>query len=342
MFSSVSRIVKSKVTIADVAKKAGVSMMTVSRVINHHESVKPKTKKNVERAMKSLGYQPNIAAQRLSSGNSGLIGVVCFQSSSAYVSQFIYGCVTRISSLGLHLVIEELDHNQPLAPQMEKLCARIQGLIILPPMHEISDVIDVAKAYKLPTALIGCDLDFDQGYPFLSLHIDDEKASEELTKHLLSMGHKHIGLITGDLKQKVSHQRTTGYQRALKRANIDHHAQLIQEGDFSYRSALMAAERLLSAKPRPTAIFASNDDMAAAVIAEAHRQGLTVPNDLSVVGFDDINTAQIVWPNLTTVYQPLQEMAVHALEFMVSEPRTKRAKLAYKIVKRGSVSRVIE
>lgn len=313
-------------------------MMTVSRVINHHDSVKPNTKKRVEKAMKTLGYQPNLAAQRLSSGKNGLIGVVCYESNSAYVSQFIYGCVRRISSLGLHLVIEEFDHEKPLGPQMQTLCERVQGVIILPPMHEIKDIMQIAEQYNLPTALIGCDLDFDSSLNFLSLHIEDEKASRLLTRHLIGEGHTRIGFITGDKKQKVSGQRLLGYTNALKKASIPYNPQFVEEGDFSYRSALLAAENLIALNPRPTAIVASNDDMAAAVIAIANKHQLRVPEDLSLVGFDDINTATLVWPQLTTIFQPLQDMAINALEFVTNQRGAKRQTLAFKMIERESTA----
>jgi LacI family transcriptional regulator len=176
--------------------------------------------------------------------------------------------------------------------------------------------------------------------------IDDYRAAHDMTRHLLSLGHRRVGFIIGDRHQHCSERRKAGFNDAIRDAALDPAvAMLMVQGDFSYRSGLDAAEVLLAAEPRPTAIFASNDDMAAATVAIAHRRGLEVPGDLTVVGFDDAPLATTIWPELTTVRQPITQMAGVAVDLLVRHIRARRAGeplpcehalMAYELVRRQS------
>jgi LacI family transcriptional regulator len=145
-----------------------------------------------------------------------------------------------------------------------------------------------------------------------------------MTRHLLTLGHRHIGFIKGHPNQTASSERQLGFEAALREADCNAHPPSLEQGFFSYRSGLDAAEKLLALRPRPTAIFASNDDMAAATVSVAHRRGLDVPRDLSVVGFDDTATATTVWPELTTIRQPISKMAEAALDLLIRKIRRRR------------------
>jgi LacI family transcriptional regulator len=157
-----------------------------------------------------------------------------------------------------------------------------------------------------------------------TIRIDNEAAAYELTQHLISLGHKRFGFIKGHPNQTVSQQRLDGFMAALKAAGIPMEDIRVEQGYFTYRSGLEAAERLLAADPRPTAVFAANDDMAAATEGLAHRLGLDVPGDLSIVGFDDTSIADNIWPALTTVHQPIAAMARAAVDLVLEEIRRNR------------------
>jgi LacI family transcriptional regulator len=158
-----------------------------------------------------------------------------------------------------------------------------------------------------------------------AIGIDDYRAAYEMTRHIISLGHLRIGFIAGHPNQTASARRLAGFRDAMAGAGLEVPASMMAQGMFNYRSGLDAAEALLSAEPRPTAIFASNDDMAAASVAIAHRVGLDVPGDLTVAGFDDAALATTIWPELTTVHQPISDMASAAVEILVRQVRARRA-----------------
>ncbi len=165
------------------------------------------------------------------------------------------------------------------------------------------------------------------GHPapgFSAVSIDDHRAAFEMTRHIAALGHQRIGFIIGNPDQTASERRLTGYRDALAAAGLPHDPALIVQGLFTYRSGLDAAERLLDLAAPPSAIFASNDDMAAATVAVAHRHGLDVPNDLAVCGFDDTALATTIWPELTTIRQPITDMSLAAVELLVKEIHSRR------------------
>ncbi len=329
---------KTKVTIADVASKANVSLMTVSRVINGANTVSVYTKQKVMDAMDALGYKPNVAARQLSSGKRGLIGVFCFASTSSFVSQFLYGCIKNTTSLGAYITVEEFNTDCSLKDQLTSFSERVEGMIILPPMSDTDALEDCITHLEVPVALIGTSKDLSRSKPdCLSIHINDVAASEACVSYLIEQGHTAIGMITGDRSQSVSNARVQGYKQALEKHRLTVDEDAIQNGDFTYRSALTAAEKLITQDNKPTAIFASNDDMAAAVIATAAKHELRVPQDLSILGFDDVNTATLVWPQLTTVRQPLHDMAEIALKFVTAGETGGVKTLPFQVIHRDSV-----
>ena len=157
------------------------------------------------------------------------------------------------------------------------------------------------------------------------VHIDDVEAAATMTRHIISLGHKRIAFVTGNPKHMASPQRLKGFEMAMAEARLSVDPQLIVNGFFTYRSGLDAAEKLLNLPEPPTAIFASNDDMAAAAITVAHRRHMDVPNDLTVCGFDDTDFALSIWPELTTIHQPIADMSRIAVEILVERIRAKRA-----------------
>jgi LacI family transcriptional regulator len=221
---------------------------------------------------------------------------------------------------------------------------RIDAVLLPPPLCDDPALLAALSAAGLPIAQIAT------GRPAGSAHavtIDDEAAAHALTTHLIGLGHRRIGFIAGNPNQTASALRRAGYERALGDAGLEPAARMIAQGDFSYRSGLLAAEKLLSQAERPTAIFASNDDMAAAVVAIAHRHHLDVPKDLSVCGFDDTAMATTVWPELTTIRQPVAEMARRAMSILAEAVRGRCAasdlarqhvRLPFQLIRRDSAS----
>src|SRR5262249_20366233 len=190
-----------------------------------------------------------------------------------------------------------------------------------PPVCESHVVLTELKKASVPTVAVATG----RFRPDAScVRIDDFKASYEMTRYLLTLGHRRIGFIKGHPNQTASGERWLGFETALREVDCKIEQPCIEQGFFSYRSGLDAADKLLAVRPRPTAIFASNDDMAAAVISVAPRRGLDVPRDLSVVGFDDTATATTVWPELTTIRQPIAQMAETALDLLIRTIRKRR------------------
>jgi LacI family transcriptional regulator len=310
------------VTIDEVASLAKVSPMTVSRVINSHSKVRDSTRERVMKAVQELGYIPNLAASSLAAAQDARIALIYTNPSAAYLRELLLGALHSAARAAAQLVIDDWDE---LDAGGERKAARalargVAGVILPPPLCESKAVIEELVGAGVPVVAIAAGR---FNHDISSVRIDDFLASKEVTEYLIKMGHTRIGFIKGHPNQTASTRRYEGYQAALKDAGIAPDAALVQQGYFTYRSALPAMEKLLALRKPPTAIFASNDDMAAAAISVAHRRGLDVPRDLSIVGFDDTSAATTVWPELTTVRQPISTMADSALEILLRTIRRK-------------------
>jgi LacI family transcriptional regulator len=319
-----SRRSRGNVTVQDVARAAGVSAMTVSRVVNGEKNVRESTRTAVLDAVKRLNYSPNTAARSLAAGEATQIGLLYSNPSAAYLSQFLVGALDGARRTGSHLLIEacegESADEQAEATRRFAL-TNVQGVILPPPLSESQPVQAELEAAGIPIVFVARGL-APEGC--LNVRIDDFGAAAAMTRHLLDLGHRKIGFIKGYPGHIAAIERLRGFRAALAEFGIDADEAPIEQGYFTYRSGLVAAERLLSRPEQPTAIFASNDDMAAAAVNVAHRWGLDVPDDLSVVGFDDTAPATIVWPELTTVRQPVAAMADAALQLLLSDLKTRR------------------
>lgn len=314
------------VTIKDVARHAGVSPMTVSRVVNGSEYVSDDTRHTVQRAVRELGYSPNIAARNLASERGERLGLLYGNPSSAYLSEFLVGALESATRHGVQLVLEKCEPT-PVASRRavrRLLSGAVVGVVLPPPLCESSVVRAELSAARLPMVTVAA------GRPpadTMCVRIDDYTAALEMTRYLISLGHERLAFIKGHPNQSASEERWLGFNAALEEAGGRKAAwptPRIEQGFFSFRSGLDAARKLLAAEPPPTAIFASNDDMAAAVVAEAHRRGLDVPRDLTVVGFDDTLIASTIWPELTTIQQPIARMAQEAIDMLVAAVRGER------------------
>ncbi|HEY0957124.1 MAG TPA: LacI family DNA-binding transcriptional regulator [Roseateles sp.] len=308
-------------TIVDVAREAGVSIKTVSRVLNHEPGVHESTRDQVLKVVEALRYRPKQSARSLAGGRSFLIGLLYYDPSAIFVGSVQQGATLRCRELGYHLVVESLHNDAPdLRQQIDRmvLALRPDGMILTPPLCDNPEVLAALRDSGTPCVLMSPERDI-RGVP--SVRMDDVHAAEEITNLLLSLGHRHIAFIKGPVDQSASAARYQGFVNALRAHDLRPEPDLVQPGNFTFASGRDAAHKLLSGRQRPTAVFASNDDMALGVLAAAHRLGLSVPNELSVAGFDDSPTAALVWPPLTTVRQPVAEMARTAVEMLVGASR---------------------
>jgi len=310
-------------TISDVAAKAGVSPMTVSRVINGESNVRAETRKKVEAAIKLLDYSPSSAARTLAGGEEIRIGLLHSNPSFNYLSQLLVGSLDQASRLNVQLIVEKCDDEAEEQSAVDHLIrARLDGIMLTPPLSESLPVLEAIHKRNIPVVAVATGRAPDWA---LSVSINDHAAAYEMTRHLAALGHTRIGFIKGNPRQTASDERLQGYRDALKDSGLADAPELIAPGLFTYRSGLDAAEQLLELENPPSAIFASNDDMAAAAVAIAHRRGLDVPSDLTVCGFDDTALATTIWPELTTIRQPVFEMSRTAVDLLVREIRARNA-----------------
>jgi LacI family transcriptional regulator len=328
------------ITIHDVALHAGVSPMTVSRVINGESNVREETRARVAASVAALRYLPNQAARSLASADSIHIGVLYANPSANYLSEFLLGSLEQSSLSGCQLVIEKCEGAESEAEAIQRLAkGGIDGVILPAPLCDSEESLKAVRQTGLAAVLVA------SGRPAADLSaisINNFEASRAMTRYLLELGHRRIGFINGHPNQTATGQRFKGYVDAMTEAGLSVDADQVAQGYFTYRSGLDAAEKLLESYG-PTAIFASNDDMAAATMAVAHRRGLEVPGDLAVAGFDDTPLATTVWPELTTVRQPIADMAKEAVRLLVEQIRIRRTsaepQLVHKMLKFTLVKR---
>lgn len=336
--------------IQDIAKQCNVSMMTVSRVLNNDEKVSEKTRKLVLEAAKKLNYRPNVSARRLASSKSFFLGLLYDNPSTSYVSQFLLSALKNCRARGYHLIVDEADNNienTVLAVKDLIDVTQVDGMILLPPMCNDPEILKILETANLPFVRISPDTQLNIS-PYICM--DDYQAAFDVTEKLIQQGHTKIGHIIGHPEQGVSRLRYQGYLDALRSNQINIPPEYIEQGQFTYKSGLHSAKKILALKDRPSAIFAGNDDMAAATISAAHMCGIDVPSQLSVIGFDDTLLATSVWPQISTVKQPIEQMAKLAVELLTSgkldgidnnESNEYRHVLDFEIINRDSTAKVL-
>jgi LacI family transcriptional regulator len=317
---------KSAVTVHDVARHAGVSSMTVSRVVNGTK-VRETLREKVVTAIEDLNYVPNLAARAARSG-AFRIGVLFSNPRSSNLGDFLMGAFSQSGRDGSQLDIEPIAaHRDPIDAVRTLLARGVDGMILPPPLCDSLEALDLLWQAKVPAVSFATA---DPRSHSSAVLIDDFEGARALAGHLIALGHREIAFIRGDARHSPALRREEGFRAAMAQAGLQLNASWLLQGDFSYRSGLEAGKALLD-RPldeRPTAIFASNDDMAAAVTAIALGQGIRIPADLSIAGFDDTPIASLLWPQLTTVHQPIAEMASTAVEIVTDTLRQRRASAA--------------
>ncbi len=305
-------------TIVEVAQQAGVSIKTVSRVLNHEANVRPETREAVLKVVEALNYRPKLSARSLAGARSFLIGLLYYDPSAAFIAGLQRGATLRCREAGYHLVVESFASGaRDIVSQLDHMLAALRpdGMILTPPICDNPEVLAALERAGTPCVLLSPG---ERARRLPHVRMDDEGAAAALTELLIGQGHKRIGFVKGKPDQAASGMRWRGFRRAMRAHGLEVDEQLVCDGDFQFPSGVKAAERLLSLKKPPTAVFASNDDMALGLLAEAERRGLQVPGGLSIVGFDDSPAASLVWPGLTTVRQPVFDMAVEAVDMLLA------------------------
>lgn len=288
-------------TINDIARLSGVSKKTVSRIINRSPLVRQDTREKVEALMREVGYVPDPMARGLAFRRSFLIGMVYDNPTAQYIVDMQYGALDSLRDSGFELVVHPCDSRSPgyidgvrRFVQQQKL----HGVMLVPRASEDQALADMLLEINCRyTRIASVALEDDSR--MVVTH--DRNGAAEAAEYLLSLGHTDIGLITGPSAYRSAHERTSGFLEALAQRGIELPPARIIEAGYTFESGVMAAEKLLSGKQRPTAIFTGNDEMAAGVYKVALRAGISIPRQLSIIGFDDSPLASRLWPSLTSV-----------------------------------------
>jgi LacI family transcriptional regulator len=310
-----------KVTINDVAKYAGVSIKTVSRVTNKEASVKQSTIDKVNQAISALNYQPNLAARSLASTSAYVIGFIYDNPNAYYVIDMQNGILSVCKDRGFELLIH------PCNAKSDTICeelitmvkhGRLAGLVLTPPMSEDPNILAALDRIEANYVRIiaGEKVIHNQG---LTVLVNDQRGAIEITQHLIDLGHQHIAFLSGDLQHESTIERLSGFKKALLNNQLTINSDWILEGKYSFESGLEGANKLLAMTPRPTAIVACNDEIAAGALFAARLAGLAIPDDLSIVGFEDSPFSRQTWPKLTTVHQPNVEIAQIATKLLIDK-----------------------
>lgn len=339
------------VTIKHVAADAGVSLQTVSRVINEEPNVRPEMKERVEKSIDKLGYIPSIAARRMSGSRSYLIMALNdrdrtiadwkARQGADWVDQMLLGGMLKCAESGYRMIIELVDtHSDHVERELNAALVALQpdGVILTPPHSENPLITGLLEKRGVAFARIGAG---SEGAG-VSLVMDDEGAARLATQHLIDLGHRRIGFIAGSPEYQLSAWREAGWRTAMQRAGLPT-AGLREGGDFSYETGMAAAVKLLGSKQRPTAIIASNDQMAMATLDVAAERGLAVPFDLSVISFDNTPMTIFCQPPLTAIDQPIAATASRAVELLIAANRgeelpTETEVIEARLIERGSTA----
>jgi len=299
-----------QVSIKDVAKIAGVSIATVSRCVNNPERVREITRIRVQEAIQKTGYSPNTLAQSFRRGKTHVIMVVLPSVGDPFFTNVMRGIRTVASGKGYSLLINETQFNTMTADEIGAMVVSRQadGIVLLASLSPFGTEVLSSKSHRALPIVIGCETISSDLTGFPSVHIDNVAAAQEATNYLLSLGHRRIAFIYGQEQSLLTKDREYGYRGSMNKAGIPIEEGWVVEGKLNIEGAIKATRSLLNHHHRPTAIFCANDEMAMGCIHEIKSAGLSIPKDISIVGFDDIRYAEILDPPLTTIYQPAEEI----------------------------------
>lgn len=328
----------------DVARVAGVSAKTVSKALNDAPHVSGEVRKRVREAAASLNYVPNIAAKSLIARRSYLIGLTYERPSASYVVELQRGALDRLKDEQYRLVVLPFSDAARRTDELAEFLIRagLDGVLLAPPACDQPALLDKLDTFALPYARITPHQDLARG---IVVTMDEEDASEEIASHILSLGHRRVGVIMGDGSHLASGMRLSGYRRAFAKAGVSLDEALMAKGDFTFDRGYAAAREILDRDRPPTAILAQNDDMGIAAMAAARDLGFSVPGELSVVGFDDSEVSRTSRPQLTTIRQPVREMVREATDMLLrsleaGSATSERCEHRHELLVRGSTAPV--
>lgn len=339
------------VTIEDVASAAGVSRQTVSRVINDRPNVRPAVRQRILHAIDELGYVPNLAARRMGGARSYLILAINDRQRTIHnwqtglgndwVDQMLYGGMLTCEARGYHMLFELVDTGHALAcKQVERALAALRpdGVILTPPHTTNPDLARLLHDRGIPYGRMG-SAPTAEG---INVRMDDRSAAESATRHLIALGHRQIAFISGSEDYAVSDERLNGYRETMAATGLAFGDSYVEHGDFSFDSGVVAAKRLFAMAQAPTAIIASNDEMAFAVLHVASATGKAVPGDLSVISFDDTPGVRFSVPPLTAIRQPIADLAARVCALLIDAANGKQVTgnypLPFELVVRGTTA----
>ena len=304
-------------TIREVAHRAGVSIKTVSRVVNNEPNVRPETRERVEKAVSDLDYEPLPAARGLAGRRTFSIGLLYENPHEfSYIQRLLEGAYSACEKTGHALLLRPCpDDLTPTMVGQFVRQTRVDGVLLTAPIADRSDV----TSQLVETGIAFAQISPREANPgWTSVGPDDAEASRALTDYVLGLGHRRIGFVKGDPKHGASHKRLAGHLGCLRSHGLAADPSLIVEGNFDFDSGKRGFHALWQLADPPTAVIACNDDSAAGVVVAAHERGISIPGTLSVAGFDDSPTATHTWPALTTVRQPIAAIAFRATEFLIA------------------------
>ena len=298
-------------TIKEVALKAGVSIATVSRVFNNSSLVNRKTTERVREIAHSLHYVPNASARSLSRRKSDTFGMILPDLFGEFFSEVIRGADQTAQKYSYNVLLSSSHNNQDeIKEALNIMKGRVDGIIIMSPNIN-ADILRHSINKSLPIVLLNC---FVEDNSFDSIVIDNCNGAYQITNHLIKHGHKRIAMIKGAAGNIEADERLRGYRQALALHQCEVSDTLEFNGDFSEESGYLSAIKILSTTPLPTAVFAANDSMAIGALRAFHDKGFVVPDDMALVGFDDIPISRYVKPSLSTVQVPIHKMGILAVE----------------------------
>lgn len=316
-----------KATINDVAKLAGVSIKTVSRVMNSEPSVRQPTREKVMEAVKELNYQPNLAARNLAGTKAYSIAFIYDNPNAYYIIDMQNGILSACKKQGFELLIHPCSaKSEHLLEEITNMIkhSRIAGLVLTPPFSEMPEFVKHILALDVDVVrIMSGDIVPDELAPCIM--VNDHEASKSITQHLIDLGHTQIGFIAGEAEHMSTVERLKGYKEALKENNIDVNDKMIIDGEYSFESGVQGAKQLMSEIHKPTAIFSCNDEIAAGALFASRLMGISIPEQLSITGFENSPFSRQTWPRLTTANQPNPKIAEDAANLLIAKSRKQPA-----------------
>jgi LacI family transcriptional regulator, repressor for deo operon, udp, cdd, tsx, nupC, and nupG len=304
------------VKMSDVARLANVSTATVSRVLTKPESVKAETKQKVLEAIHQLNYKPNMVARQFRRKETKIVLVVVPDITNPFFSRVLRGIEHTAVQNGYQVIVGDTENNVKRECEYLNLLRQKQadGMILLTARIDKDDLQEIANQYPV---VLACE--YIEGISVPTVSIDNISSARKAVEHLIQIGHKKIAHITGPLNVILSRDRLKGFQQAMMNHDLTIDPVFIQEGNFTYNSGFNQMVKLLALENPPTAVFAANDEMAVGTVKAAIENGKKVPEDLAVVGFDNIKISEIFEPSITTIEQPKYKIGINAMELLIKQ-----------------------